>query len=144
MTFPKYKELEFYYEYDFSVDGGAVGNIPLRAIGNAMEAGLVIEDVRVHVETAFDDAGDTATVILGPSGGDDDGYLVDFMSVAEVAGSSVRIGQLNGALLWDTTNDAPLSYKPTTATLAIPVMKVGTEALTQGKATFIFKCRRFS
>jgi hypothetical protein len=143
MGFNKFKELEFKYTYDFAVSGGAVGTIALVALGNALESGLVIEDVQVYVETAFDDAGNTATVTLGPGGGDADGYLGDFMTIAETANSSVRAGDVAGALLWDDTNDHSTNYRLTSAALAVPTLTVGTEALTQGKAHFIFKCRRY-
>lgn len=140
----KFVKNEFIYEYSFATDGGAVGSVALRNVGiNAMPAGCVIEDLQVFVETAFDDAGNTATVILGPTGGDDDGYLVDFMTLAETVNTPVRAGQVAGALLWDNTNDAMLSYYAPSAAYGVPTMKIGTEALTQGKAKFIFVCRRY-
>jgi len=143
MGFQKFEELEFKYTYDFSVDGGAVGAIALTAVGNGMLSGLIVEDVQVYVETAFDDAVNTATVTLGPTGGDADGYLADFMTGAETAGYIVRAGEVAGALLWDDTNDHAISYSLTTDALAVPSITIGTEALTQGKAHFIFKCRRY-
>lgn len=143
MGFKKFEELEFRYLYDFSVDGGATGAIALTAVGNAMLSGLVIEDVHVYVETAFDDAGNTATVTLGPTGGDADGYLADFMTLAETANTVIRAGEVAGALLWDDTNDHSLNYRLTSDALAAPSITVGTEALTQGKAHFVFKCRRY-
>jgi hypothetical protein len=143
MGFQKFKELEFVYEYDFAVDGGAVSVINLRPIGNPMLAGLVVEQVDVFVETAFNDADDTATVILGPTGGDVDGYLVDFMTLAETVNTPIRSGELAGALLWDDTNDHEMVYRLSTDTLAKPSISVGTEALTAGKAKFVFKCRRY-
>lgn len=143
MGYQKFQELEFRYLYDFSVDGGDVGTIALTAQGNALESGLVIEDVQVYVETAFDDAGNTATVTLGPGGGDADGYLADFMTIAETANSTVRVGDVAGDLLWDDSNDHKTNYRLTSAALAVPTLTVGTEALTQGKAHFIFKCRRY-
>lgn len=144
MGFQKFEELKFVYEYDFAQDGGATGAIALRAIGNGMLSGLMVEDVAVFVETAFDDAGDTATVTLGPTGGDADGYLADFMTQAESANSIVRAGEIAGALLWDDTNDHQISYRLSSDSLAAPSITVGTEALTQGKAKFVFTCRRFN
>lgn len=143
MGYQKFKELEFVYEYDFATDGGAASGISLRPIGNAMDDSLVLVGVDVYVETAFDDAGNTATVTLGPSGGDADGYLVDFMTLAETANTAIRSGDLAGALLWDDTNDHETNYRLSTDTLAQPVMTIGTEALTQGKAHFVFKCKRY-
>lgn len=142
MGYQKFEELEFRYLYDFASDGGSTGAITLTAQGNALESGLVVEDVQVYVETAFDDAGDTATVTLGHAG-DADGYMADFMTAAETANAVVRAGEQAGALLWDDTNDHSISYRITSAANAIPLMTIGTEALTQGKAHFIFKCRRY-
>jgi len=143
MGFQKFKELEFVYEYDFAIDGGGTGVKNLRPVGNAMLAGIHIEQVNVFVETAFDDAGNTATVVLGPTGGDDDGYLVDFMTLAETINTPIRSGELAGALLWDDTNDHEMIYRPSTDTLAKPSITIGTEALTVGKAKFVFTCRRY-
>lgn len=143
MGFQKFEPIEFKYTYDFSVDGGGTGAIALTAVGNAMESGLVVEDVQVYIETAFDDAGNTATVTLGPGGGDADGYLADFMTIAETADTMVRVGDVAGALLWDDTNDHATNYRLSSAALAVPNITIGTEALTQGKAHFIFKCRRY-
>lgn len=142
MGYQKFEELEFRYLYDFSVDGGATGAITLTAQGNALESGLVVEDIQVYVETAFDDAGDTATVTLGHAG-DADGYMADFMTAAETANTIVRVGEQAGALMWDDTNDHLISYRITSSANAIPLITIGTEALTQGKAHFIFKCRRY-
>lgn len=143
MGFQKYQDIEFIYEYDFAVDGGAVSVIPLRPTGNAMLANVVVIGLDVIVETAFDDAGNTATVTLGPTGGDADGYLADFMTLAETVDTPIRTGEVAGALVWDDTNDHEMNYRLSTDALAVPSMTVGTEALTQGKAKFIFKCRYY-
>src|SRR5690606_7379842 len=116
MTYNKYTDLEVAYSYDFSVQGGAIGSIELLPVTNALKAGMVIEDIQVYVESALVNAGNGATAILGPKGGDDDGYFVDFMALAEVAGSTLRAGQVAGALVWDNTNDNNLSYKIPSAT----------------------------
>lgn len=142
MGYQKYKLLEFVYTYDFAVDGGAAGVISLSADQNALEAGLIIEDIQVFVETAFDDAGDTATVILGNSV-DDDGYMADFMTAAETANTVIRVGEQAGALMFDDTNDHLISYRIPSAAAAVPIITIGTEALTQGKAKFVFKCRKY-
>ena len=143
MGFSKYNEIEFIYEYDFAVDGGATGTIALRPLGNAMLADVVIKDLSVIVETALNDAGDTATVTLGPGGGDVDGYLVDFMTLAESIDTQIRVGEIAGALLWDDTNDHRINYRLSTDVLAVPTLTVATEALTAGKAKFIFTCIRY-
>lgn len=136
------KELTFVYTYDFSRDGGAVSNINLTALGASLEAGLVITDLQVFVTEAFDDAEDTATVTCGNED-DRDGYLADFMTLAETDNASVRAGELAGDLLWDNTNDHLESYRIPDAGAAVPSITIGTEALTQGKATFIFKAYRY-
>lgn len=142
MGFPKFQLLDFVYEYDFAVDGGGVGSKSLRAIGNAMTSDLVIEDAEIFVETAFDDAGDTATVTLGNSV-DDDGYMVDFMTLAETVNTPIRVGEQAGALMYDDANDHLISYKIPSSAASVPKIKIGTEALTQGKAKFVFRCRRY-
>jgi hypothetical protein len=143
MGFNKFQELEFVYEYDFSVDGGGTGAKTLRCLNvNPMEAGLVLEDVQVYVETAFDDAGDTATVTLGITG-TTSGFLADFMTLAETVNTPIRAGEVAGSLLWDDTNDHSISYRMANAAAATPIMTIGTEALTSGKASFVFKCRRY-
>lgn len=143
MGYKKYQDIEFVYEYDFDVDGGDVGTIALRPLSNAMVSGLVVEDVQAYVETAFDDAGNTATVTLGPGGGDADGFFADIMTLAETVDTFIRVGEVAGALLWDDTNDHRDGHVLADAAEAVPTLTVGTEALTQGKAKFIFKCRRF-
>lgn len=143
MGFQKYKEIEFIYEYDFATDGGGTGVIPLRPLGNAMTEDVVIEDVSIIVEAAFDDATNTATVTLGPTGGDVDGYFADFMTLAETVDTQIRAGEVAGALLWDDTNDHKMNHRITSAAYGVPGMTVGTEDLTVGTAKFIFKCRRY-
>lgn len=142
MGYPKLKELEFVYEYDFDVDGGAVSNINLRALGNPLEAGLVLTGLSVFVETAFDDAGNTATVTVGNED-DRDGYMEDIMTLAETVNTAIRAGSVAGDLLWDDTNDHKIDYRIPDAGAAVPSITVGTEALTQGKAKFIFKAYRY-
>lgn len=140
-TLLKNKPITYVYEYDASKDSKAVGVVDLRNLGvKGIQPGCAIEDVQVFIETSFDDAGNTATVVLGNSV-DDDGYLVDFMTIAEAAPATVRAGQVAGALLWDNTNDNMLSYLVPTSVAAVPKIKIGTEALTAGKAKFIFTVR---
>ena len=108
-----------------------------------MLADTVITGCDIIVETAFDDAGDSATVTLGPTGGDADGYFADIMTLAEVVDTQITVGEVAGALLWDDTNDHHLNFRITTAAAGVPGMTIGTEALTQGVAKFIFRCRRY-
>src|SRR5574343_455309 len=137
MGFPKGQELEFHYEYDFSVSGGAVGAISLVNKGmNALEAGLVITDYLISVDTTLTSGG-SATVTMG-NAGDPDGYRVDFFSAA-TAGSVLNRGTAAGALVWDDTNDAAIDYKIGSSAYAVPKITVGTAALTAGKFQVYFK-----
>ena len=142
MGYQKFEELSFVYEYDFAVSGGATGNIDLVAIGNKMETGLIITDLSVFVETAFNDAGDTATVTVGNED-NRDGYLEDIMTLAETINASIRAGSVAGDLIWDDTNDHRIDYRLPDAGASVPSITIGTEALTVGKAKFIFKCLRY-
>jgi hypothetical protein len=143
MGFPKFKEFEVVYEYDFSVDGGSVGSKSLRCLNaNPLEAGLIVKAIDVLVETAFDDASDTATVTLGVTG-TTSGYLADFMTLAETVNTAIRTGEVAGSLVWDDTNDHEINYRIPSSAAAQPIMAIGTEALTVGKAKFIFKCIKY-
>lgn len=139
MGFQKYKELEFVYEYDFAVDGGAVSTIALRQIGNPMAAGLTIESAAIYVTT--DLVGATAVVTIGNSA-DDDGYFADIMT-ASVLDTVINVGNVAGALLWDNTNDNELVYVIPSAAASIPKIKIATAALTAGKLKLVFKCRQY-
>lgn len=143
MAFPKNKVLTFVYEYDFDLDGGSVGTLDLRCLSaNEMDESLVILNLSASIETAFDDTSDTATVTLGNED-DTDGYFADFMTIAETANSLVGVGTVAGDLLWDDTNDHQIQYRIPDAGAAQPQLTITTEALTQGKAKFIFKCLRY-
>ena len=140
MGFPKVKELEFKYEYDFAVSGGAVGSIALVNKGmNALESGLIIKDFFINVETALTSGG-SATVTFGHAG-DTDGYLVDFFSDASL-GAVINKGDRAGALVWDDTNDHAIYHKLSSAANAIPRIEVGTAALTAGKFQVYIKAVR--
>lgn len=131
MGYQKGKPLDFVYEYDFSVSGGAATDIVLVNKGiNALEAGLVITDMFIKVETALTSGG-SATVTAGDAG-DRDGYFVDFFADAS-ANAVINRGDRAGALIWDDTNDHPIYYRIASAANAIPSISVGTAALTAGK-----------
>lgn len=137
MGFAKGQDLSFHYEYDFSVSGGAVGNISLVNKGmNALEAGLVITDMHISVDTTLASGG-SATITLGDAS-DRDGYYVDFFA-AGAAGAVLNRGKAAGALLWDDTNDAAIDYKIASAANAVPSCSIGTAALTAGKFQVYFK-----
>lgn len=139
MGYERGKELKFKYEYDFAVSGGAVGSIALVNKGmNALEAGLVIKDWFISVETT-PASGGSATVTLGHAG-DTDGYAVDFFGA--VAGDIINMGDRAGALVWDDTNDHNIYHKLASAANAIPRIEVGTAALTAGKFQVYFTAVR--
>lgn len=141
MTYQKYEELSIVYEYDFAVDGGAISSIALRKNGvNGLEIGMVIEDIQVYVETAFDGAA-TPTATLGISG-TTAGFLADFFGSASL-NAVIRVGEVAGSLVWDDTNDHAISYRIATAGAAAPLLTVASQALTAGKAKFVFKVRKY-
>jgi hypothetical protein len=142
MGFPKLKELEFVYEYDFAVDGGSIGAKTLRCLNVVpMEAGLVIEEVQAFVETAFSGPSNP-TCVLGISG-TTSGFMADFYAIASVVNTPIRNGEVAGSLVWDDSNDHEVSYRIPNAASAVPLMTIGVHALTAGKAKFVFKCRRY-
>ena len=141
MGYEKYKDLEFRYVYDFAVDGGAASTIDLTASGNALEAGLVITDMHLYIDTAFTSAG-TPTVTLGNED-DVNGYFADILALG-AAGAVIRAGSVAGDLIWDDTNDHRIDYKLPDAGAAVPSVTIGTAALTAGKITMVVKCRRYA
>lgn len=129
------------YLWDFAVDGGATGTIVLKSSdpnGNLLDEGFVVEDVEIKTETALTSGG-TPTVTFGNSG-DTDGYLADVWALAQAANSMVRAGQVDGALVFDTTADAKKAYRiDSTANNQNLVMAIGTAALTAGKIRVVVK-----
>ena len=131
------------YVYDFDVDGGATGAIDLSAKANAapLPDNAIVESVVAFVETAI--VGTSSTLAWGNTT-DADGYSGTAIAEATLVADYVANGWDNGAaLLWDDTNDHQISYRLSSAALAVPTITIATEDLTQGKAHFIFKCRRY-
>lgn len=127
---------KYEFQYDFSLDGGAVSNIDMtnvHPVGSTLPEGFLVEMVSVVVETAATSAG-TPTVTVGPDV-DSDGYLADIWAVlAGAAGSIVRNGEVAGALLWDDTNDHEITYRVAAAANTKNVtIEIGTAAITAGK-----------
>ena len=140
MGFQKGKQLDFVYEYDFAVSGGAVSSIDLVNEGmNALESGLVITDIMVAIETTLAGTA-TPTITLG-NVGDTDGYMIDFFG-AGTAGAILNRGDRAGALVWDDTNDHPIYYKIDSAANAVPSITIASQALTAGKFKVYFKAIR--
>jgi hypothetical protein len=137
MGFQKGKDIDFVYEYDFAVSGGAQAEIPLVNKGfNNLAAGLVIKDFTVVVETALGSSG-TPTITLGHTT-DPDGYMVDFYGAAG-AGAVLNRGDRAGSLVWDDTNDHPIYFKIDTSGNAVPSVTIGTADVTSGKFKVYFK-----
>jgi len=116
------------FEYDFAVDGGAIGSSPLRANVSSVAAGMVITDMYVYVESAITSGG-SATLTLGNT--DVDGFMTDIFALVGSANAVVRAGEVAGALLWDDTNDHMLAYR-VSSDLGL-ALQIGGAALTGGK-----------
>jgi hypothetical protein len=131
----KIEKLVAEYVYDFSKDAGAIGTIVLKATdpnGALLDEGFIVQDVMIYVEKAVTSAG-TPTITFGNSS-DVDGYLVDTFALVGSANAVVRAGQVDGALIWNTTLDAKLGYRiGSAANTKDVVMAIGTAALTGGK-----------
>lgn len=109
-------------EYDFAVDGGAVGAITLR--GDKLPAGAVIVDSLVHVRTKPESGGEATVLLTAESEGD----LQASKKVSEAPWSTAT--PKRGAV---TATGTPVA---TTAERSI-VAKVGTAALTKGKFSVV-------
>ena len=140
MGFQKGKGLEFKYEYDFAVSGGAISSIALVCKDvNPLVSGMIITDFSIVVETTLASLG-TPTVTFG-NAGDADGYAIDFYAAA-VSGAVLARGQQAGALVWDDTNDAAIYHKISSSANAIPKIAIGTAAVTAGKFQVYIKAFR--
>lgn len=104
--------------YDFAVDGGAVGNITLR--GDSIPSGAIITDALLSVDTALTSGG-AATVSINTES------AADINAAAAISGAPWSTTGPKRAGLTATT--APVK---TTAARSI-VATVGTAALTAGK-----------
>lgn len=142
MGYQKFEPLQFVYEYDFAVSGGAQGNIDLKKVfNNGLSVDTVITGFTMYVETTLASGG-TPTITLGNSA-DRDGYAVDFYAAA-AAGAVIRAGEQAGALLWDDTNDHEINYKPASAAAAVPSITIATADLTAGKFKVVFDAIRLA
>lgn len=137
MSYEQNVEQKISYEYDFAVDGGAVGDIDLRAlVANEIKSGLVIKEAIIHIETALVSASGSATI---GDGTDDDGIFLDLVAKAAGSYSSLNLNH-GGALLAevDTTLDGRelLVADANTA----PQLVIATGAVTAGKFKVDFIC----
>lgn len=123
--------------YDFSVDGGAIGEIVLSTKGGyqSLPEGAVIQSVIAVVETACTSGG-SATLSWGNSG-DPDGYHAA-VAVASLTGNAIFNEQdATAALLFDDTNDHQTYYRvDSTANNQNFSVSIATAALTAGKVRF--------
>lgn len=109
-----------YFEYDFSRDGGAVGDIALR--GDAIPEGAIITDGKVHVNTALTSGG-AATIAL------------KFLTAADtLAATAVASWSLNAILDVVPVRTAATAIRNTTAGQKLSAT-VAVAALTAGKFT---------
>lgn len=109
-------------EYDFAIDGGAVGVIPLR--GDTLPNGAIVSDVLIHIDTILNSGG-AATVSVGSEG------AADLQSVANFNAAPFSTTGPKRATFTSTT--APVK---TTADRAI-ALTVAAAALTGGRLRVI-------
>lgn len=108
--------------YDFAVDGGAVGDIPLR--GQSIPQGAIITDVLIDVETLLTSGGAATVALKAESAADLN--AADAISGAPWSTAGAKRGDL----------DADAAPVKTTAARVITAT-VATAALTAGKFTAI-------
>jgi len=116
------------FDYDFAVDGGAIGEIPLRANISELSTGMIISDIYIVVEEALSSDG-SPTVTVGNT--DVDGFFADIAALAGSNNNVIRVGEVAGELMYDDTNDHLLLYRVGSDTDLN--LTVGTAALTGGK-----------
>jgi hypothetical protein len=103
------------FEYDFAVNGGAIGAIALTPDITQLKAGMIVTDIIVHAEVALASAG-SATVTFG-DGSDVDAFLADSSGALDALNDIVRAENL----------------KVLMAGTPVLTMTVGVAALTAGK-----------
>lgn len=107
-----------YFEYDFSRDGGVIGDIPLR--GDSFPEGAVITGGMVHVKAALT-GGASATISLKVE------------SAADVMAPATMAGLVTNALLDVKPDGAAANAIRTTENGRQVVATIATAALTAGK-----------
>ena len=106
-----------YFEYDFSKEAGAVGDITLR--GGYLPEGAIVLDGKVHVQTALTSGG-AATVAL------------KLQSAADVL-AATAIASLSLNAILDTVPDGTAANAVRLTAKRQLVATVATETLTAGK-----------
>jgi len=109
-----------YFEYDFAIDGGAVGDIALR--GDRLPNDAVVDRGMIHVNTALTSGGSATIANKILSAG-------DVLAAAAVASFSA-----NALLDTVPVGTAATSIRTTSAGLGV-TMTVAVAALTAGKFT---------
>jgi hypothetical protein len=136
MGYPLNKKIELCYEYDFAIDGGAIGDIVLRnSAVNGLKSGLTITKAYVVVETALVSGSGAATI---GNGTDDDGFFLDL--VATAAGSYSSMSAKGGALLRLSATDVESELAVKLAADISPELVIATGAVTAGKFKLVFEC----
>ncbi len=106
-----------YFQYDFSRNGGAVGDILVN--GNPIPEGAIIDRGKIHVKTAVTSGGSATVAIKAQGTGD---------ILAATAISSLTLN----ALLDPVTDGTAAKSIRTTSTIKALTFTVGTAALTAG------------
>jgi hypothetical protein len=132
------------YLYDYSKDGGAIGEIVLSAKnGRApLPAGAILKSVVARVITQCTSGG-AATVSWG-NGDSATGYSGTAIAVASLTANAIFNGEGNGAsLLFDDAGDySKCAYIDEETTTGKFAMTIADFALTAGKIVFI--CEYFN
>lgn len=136
MPYPLNEKVCLAYEYDFAVDGGAVGAITLRNVGvNGLKAGLSVVKATLIVETAVASASGAATIGYT---GQADAFFVDF--VGEVAGAYSSMSALGGDQLRASATSVESELALRLTSDIAPLMTITTGAVTAGKFKVVFEC----
>jgi hypothetical protein len=139
MPFPKNKPVQVVYEYDFSEDGGAVGEIKLKKFVNGVYDGLVIKSATLVIQNEVVSATGSATI---GDGADDDGFFLDIVGLA--TGSYSSLSQIGGALLVSNVvadgEDVVSSDEHYVCSDTDVELVIETGAVTEGKFKVILDC----
>lgn len=132
MSFEKNVKQVISFEYDFAVDGGAIGAKVLRSLGpNKLRPGLLIEAAYLKMETAMTSSGSATAVVGTPT--DDDGFFTTVFAMTAGAAAKGSGTQADGDyIVPGTVNGDKVTNSP--------VLTIGTAALTAGKFKLDIHC----
>lgn len=113
-----------YCEYDFTLDGGAVGDITLR--GNVLPAGVLITGGWIDVITALTSGGSATAALKSVAAGD---LLPATGKATFEAGARIGLGPLvnGGLLVGPTTTYTPIKLTVAAAALTAGKLQVAVE-----------------